>query len=245
MQCPRCFYLDRRLGIGRPPGFPFALNSAVDSLLKKEFDIHRAVGSKHPLMERYGVDATPAQHNNLDEWRHNFTGIGTLHAPTNFYVFGAIDDLWINPAGEYIVVDYKATAKEEDITALDRDWHDGYKRQMEIYQWLLQQNGLPVSNIGYFVYCNGKTDRAAFDGKLEFDITLIPYKGENSWVETALINAKKCLDIPESPSLASTCDYCAYVKATEEIMAPERITRGAAPRQPNKLKKKTLPPTLF
>ena len=117
LQCPRCFYLDRRSGVGRPPGFPFALNSAVDHLLKKEFDIHRAANTKHPLMEKYGIDAVPAPHKNLNEWRHNFTGVGHLHAPTNFYVFGAIDDLWINSAGEYMVVDYKATAKEEEINA--------------------------------------------------------------------------------------------------------------------------------
>lgn len=42
LNCPRCFYLDRRLGVGRPPGSPFALNSAVDVLFKKEFDLHRA-----------------------------------------------------------------------------------------------------------------------------------------------------------------------------------------------------------
>ena len=30
VECPRCFYLDRRLGIGRPSGPPFLLNSAVD-----------------------------------------------------------------------------------------------------------------------------------------------------------------------------------------------------------------------
>ncbi|MEK7618728.1 MAG: hypothetical protein AAB416_00620, partial [Patescibacteria group bacterium] len=40
-QCQCCFYLDRRLGVGPPPGFPFNLNSAFDHLLKKEFDIHR------------------------------------------------------------------------------------------------------------------------------------------------------------------------------------------------------------
>ena len=39
LNCPRCFYLDRKLGVGRPPGFPFALNSAVDALLKQEFDV--------------------------------------------------------------------------------------------------------------------------------------------------------------------------------------------------------------
>ena len=38
VQCKRCFYLDRRLGVGQPPGFPFNLNSAVDNLLKNEFD---------------------------------------------------------------------------------------------------------------------------------------------------------------------------------------------------------------
>jgi hypothetical protein len=30
------------------------LNIAVDELLKKEFDLHRAEGTKHPLMEQYG-----------------------------------------------------------------------------------------------------------------------------------------------------------------------------------------------
>ena len=50
MDCPRCFYLDRKLGVGRPPGFPFSLNSAVDALLKKEFDVLRAKNKKHPLM---------------------------------------------------------------------------------------------------------------------------------------------------------------------------------------------------
>ena len=51
VECPKCFYLDRKLGVGRPPGYPFSLNSAVDTLLKKEFDIHRAKREAHPLME--------------------------------------------------------------------------------------------------------------------------------------------------------------------------------------------------
>ena len=105
--CPRCFYYDRKLGIGRPPGFPFALNSAVDHLLKLEFDIHRDKCTNHPLIEKYGVDARPVAHEDLNKWRHNFTGVQFLHKATNFLVFGAIDDLWINSQEEYIVVDYK------------------------------------------------------------------------------------------------------------------------------------------
>lgn len=213
LNCPRCFYYDRRLGVARPSGFPFALNSAVDHLLKLEFDIHRANGTKHPLIEKYGVDAVPVAHADLDKWRHNFTGIQYLHEPTNLLIFGAIDDLWQNSKGEYIVVDYKATSKDEEINELNKDWQIGYKRQMEVYQWLLRQNGYKVSDTGYFVYCNGQTDREAFDGKLEFDITLIPYVGNDSWLEKTITDLHKCLNSDTIPTGAAECDYCGYIQA--------------------------------
>src|SRR3989344_1353678 len=141
VDCPRCFYLDRRLGVDRPPGFPFTLNSAVDALLKKEFDIHRAEGSPHPLMKEYDIDAVPYPGDQMDEWRENFKGVQFFHHPTNLVITGAVDDVWINPKKELIVVDYKATSTEGKIT-LDADYRQGYKRQMEIYQWLLRQNGV-------------------------------------------------------------------------------------------------------
>lgn len=221
MNCPRCFYFDRRLGVARPPGFPFALNSAVDHLLKLEFDIHRINGTQHPLIEKYGADARPVAHEDLDKWRHNFTGVQFLHQPTNLLIFGAIDDLWISSQNEYIVVDYKSTSKSEDIIELNKDWQDGYKRQMEIYQWLLRQNGYKVSSTGYFVYCNGQTDRKAFDGKLEFDITLIPYHGEDNWVENVVTEAHKCLQSDTYPESGEDCDYCMYYQAVRSLNKPK------------------------
>lgn len=215
MNCPRCFYLDRREGVGQPPGYPFNLNSAVDHLLKKEFDVHRAGKTQHPLMAAYGVDAVPFPHELLDMWRENFKGVQFHHKPSNFLFTGAVDDLWVNPSGEIIVVDYKATSKDSEIT-LDAEWQGGYKRQMEMYQWLFRQNGFNVSPTGYFVYCNGKKDRAAFDAKLEFDIKLIPYTGDDSWVEPTLIKARKCLE-GELPAASATCDFCAYRKAAGEV----------------------------
>ena len=210
INCPRCFYLDRRLGIGRPPGFPFALNSAVDTLLKKEFDLLRQDGEAHPLMKKYGVDAIPIAHEQLNRWRENFKGVQYLHKPTNFIITGAIDDLWQNPAGEYIVVDYKATSKNEEITELNKDWQNSYKRQMEVYQWLLRRNELKVSNTGYFVYCNGRTDIDKFDGKLEFDLTLIAYEGNDSWVENKIKQIHTCLQNNVIPEADSDCDFCRY-----------------------------------
>ena len=212
LECPRCFYIDNKLGTARPPGFPFALNSAVDALLKKEFDIHRANGTAHPLMKQYGVDAVPFAHKNLDTWREVFKGVETKHGPTGFTVSGAIDDIWTDPKGELIVVDYKATSKDGKIEALDKDWQDGYKRQMEIYQWLLRQNGFAVSDRGYFVYANAGKDKKAFDGILEFEVTLVLYKGDASWVEKALSDIKACLG-GDRPGANPECDYCRYREA--------------------------------
>lgn len=208
--CPRCFYLDRRVGIPRPSIPAFTLNSAVDKLLKKEFDILRKKGEAHDLMKEYGIKAVPFTHEKMDEWRENFKGVQVLHKPTNFLVFGAVDDIWIDEGGQLLVVDYKATSTEKEIDMNDK-WKQGYKRQMEFYQWLLRGNGFKVSDTGYFVYCNGKADRDGFDGKLEFDLQIIPHKGDDSWVEGALIEAKKCLSSNKIPEHNGTCEYCKYV----------------------------------
>lgn len=221
LNCPRCFYLDRRLGIGQPPGFPFNLNSAVDKLLKKEFDVRRAAGEPHPLMKQYNIDAVPFEHAQLDEWRDALRGgITYLHQPTRLLITGGVDDVWVKPNGELIIVDYKATSKEEEVT-LDADWQIGYKRQMEIYQWLFRRNGFSVTPTGYFVYCNGMTDREAFDARLEFDIKLIPYVGDDSWVEGAIHQAWECLQADDLPQPNLNCDYCAYRIATKKVEFPK------------------------
>lgn len=222
INCPRCFYLDRRLGIGQPPGFPFSLNSAVDKLLKKEFDIHRAKQTKHPLLEAYGLDAVPFDHPKMDEWRDSFRrGITYHHKPTNFIVTGGVDDVWVSGRNtkneqELIIVDYKSTAKDGKVS-LDADWQDGYKRQMEVYQWLFRKNGFKVSDTGYFVYCNGKTDRKAFDAKLEFDIKLIPYTGNDDWIDDTLDSIFRCLQASQIPDPNPDCDYCQYIETVKSV----------------------------
>ena len=217
LECPRCFYLDNKLGVKRVPGFPFAINSAVDHLLKQEFDAHRAAGIQHPLQAEYGLSIRPAPHPELDLWRDNFTGVQYLHPSTGMVVSGAIDDLWMSDDGWYFIVDYKSTAKPQPVVALDQDWQDGYKRQMEIYQWLVRKQGIPVSNTGYFVYCTGRMDRAAFDGRIDFDVKLIPYEGDDAWVEHTLLQIKSCLDAPTIPAKGEDCDHCAYVAARSDV----------------------------
>ncbi len=232
LECQRCFYIDRRLGIGRPPGFPFSLNSAVDALLKKEFDVHRAAGTPHPYMKTYGVDAVPFEHEQMEAWRDSLRrGVTYVHPETNFNVTGGVDDVWVNPAGELIVVDYKATAKTGEVS-LDADWQIGYKRQMETYQWLFRKNGFKVSPTGYFVYVNGDLDAEAFDGKLEFKVKLLPYEGDTAWVEPTLLKAKACLMGDAIPAAHEECDYCNYRFAVgrAEGNQPKKVVKPVKPK---------------
>ncbi len=217
IECPRCFYLNHRFGIGRPSGPPFNINVLIDRLLKKEFDVHRANKTKHPLMAHYGVDAVPFQHPQIDEWRENFKGVRYHHLPSNLLVTGAVDDLWINPRREVIVVDYKATAKNEEVT-IDADWQIVYKRQMEMYQWLVRKQDLTVSDTGYFVYCNGR-DAKAFDGRVEFSVKLLPYTGKSDWIDDALVALKSCLMSGTVPEAPEDCEFCGYANARAETQA--------------------------
>ncbi len=230
-QCPRCFWLGERHKISRPSSPPFQINKAIDELYKKEFDAFRAKGKPHPIMVKNKIEAVPFQHKDLDKWRHNFSGVSTLHEEANLNLFGAVDDIWVNKKGELIVVDYKATSKSSEVN-LDSDWQITYKRQMEIYQWLLRQNGFEVASKGYFVYTNARQDLDGFNDTLQFRTKVIGYEGDDGWVEPKIVEMKKCLEgsIPETgiAIMGGPCEHCMYASkrtvGTLEFLAENNIS---------------------
>ena len=212
MDCPRCFWLDMVKGIKRPPPAPYTINSAIDLMLKMEFDKHREKGTAHHLISENGVKAIPYKCDKINVWRHNFTGVQFEYKPADFLVFGAVDDVWINPKGELIVVDYKATG------AAEHHIYDGYRRQMEIYQWLLRQNGYKVSKRGYFLFARVNKSGGFKNAKLSFDMFLEPLDGDDSWVEGKILEARKIID-GSVPGPSAGCGYCKYRAAAEKESA--------------------------
>lgn len=216
VQCPRCFYMEARLGYGRPSIPSFNLNNAVDVLLKNEFDLLRKDGLKHELMEQYGIDAVPFQHDDLNKWRgevERFVGALYIHPETNLEINGLVDDIWVDSDGELLMVDYKSTSTDKEVT-LDEDYKKSYKRQIEIYQWIFEKLGFKVSNIGYFVYANAKKNLPKFDGKLEFEMKILPHEGDTTWIDKTLSDIKKCLMSDNIPSAHPDCEYCDYKKSS-------------------------------
>ena len=219
LECPKCFYLDRKLGIDRP-GMPgWSLNSAVDELLKKEFDILRKEGHIHDLVKEYGLDLVPFQHKDLPTWRddvHHYRGACVFHKPTNLEICGIIDDVWVDKKGTLYIVDYKSTSTKSEIT-LDDKYKQGYKKQIEVYQWIFRQLGFKVSDKAYFVFANATKKPKKFGKKLQFDLSLIPYKGDDSWVEPTIYEMKKCLDGKKIPKPGEDCDFCKYREEISKV----------------------------
>jgi hypothetical protein len=218
LQCKRCFILDVLHKIKRPPGFPFSINNAVDLLLKKEFDIYRIDGTMHPLQVKFNINAIPANHPSLNQWRNSLQGgVEFFHQASGITLFGGIDDLWLSDSGEYHVVDYKATARQIPVDALP-EWAVDYKRQMEIYQWLLSNNGLNMSEIGYFLYCTGNSAAETFSEKLDFTCKIIPYTGNSNWIETMLMEIRETIDSAEIPVANENCSWCTFAQKANEAI---------------------------
>ena len=194
---------------------PFTLNTAVDNLCKNEFDYYREKQEPHPLFVEHNIEAVPFKHIDMDKWRNNFQGISYFNEEIDVHFYGAVDDVWVRPNGELILSDVKSTSK--NIFDWNETWNKyeypkGYKRQLEMYQWLFRKNGFKVSDTAYLVYYNGLKNEPMFNQTLKFDLHLIELDCNDDWVAESIIGAKKLLDQESYPQGSFTCDTCRYLK---------------------------------
>ena len=214
INCQRCFVLSYKFNV-KLRSLPFTLNSAVDNLCKNEFDYYRERQEPHPLFLQHNIDAVPFKHPEMNRWRNNFQGVSYVDEDQGYKFFGAVDDVWVRPNGELIISDVKSTSKKHF------DWEDtwnkyeypkGYRRQLEMYQWLFRKNGFKVSNKGYLVYFNGLKNEPMFNQVLKFELHLVELECNDDWVSETIIKAKEMLESDEYPQGSVNCDTCQYLK---------------------------------
>ena len=223
LSCKRCFYLDRVKGLKEPSMPGWALNVAVDELLKKEFDLFRKEQKPHPIMVKHKLNFVPYQHKDLDVWRNSLKGgISYLDENTNLIIHGGIDDIWFDlTEKKLVVVDYKAQSSTYPVTVssyLEAEWHLSYKLQMDIYVHILRKMNFKVSDRTFFYVCNGEKTNNKFDNKIDFKTTLIPYRVNTDWIEEKLIEMKDVLNLDEPPKIEKTCEKCAYLEGGKKIL---------------------------
>jgi hypothetical protein len=166
----------------------------------------------------------PFQHDDFELWTQSlhFGADGrfnTVHADTNLKVGGGLDDVWLNTKTNQLhIVDYKSTSTKSagKSVNLEGPWKEAYKRQMDFYVWVMRQKGFGVSDIGYFLYCDGdRFTGEAFlneaDARMIFKMSLLEYQADTSWVEPALINIKELLGSNDCPAHADTCEHGAFL----------------------------------
>ncbi|MDG1004020.1 MAG: hypothetical protein P8N58_04005 [Emcibacteraceae bacterium] len=231
--------MDRAKGV-HFPGMPgFNLNTNTDTLLKRDFDQYRGKGP-HPFMVANGLGhLIPFEHEHLSLWETSLhfglspNHFNTVHESTNILFGGGLDDVWINPeTSELHIVDYKSTAnlsKEPKPVSLEGPWKEGYKRQMDMYQWIMRRKGFTVSDIGYFVYVDGQhvgynrmIDDDTEMATMKFKTSLLTYKGDDSWVEPALFKIKDLLVEKDCPKHAEKCENGIFLKEVKRAIDSSR-----------------------
>lgn len=247
IKCPACFWLERAAGVKYPSIPSFLLNSNTDTLLKKDFDQYRGRGP-HPIMESAGLShLRPFAHKDIQLWESSLqfgaspNHFNTIHEETNIKFGGGLDDVWENAnTGQLHIVDYKSTAQmsstpkplDESFIAPPQDsktpdYKASYRRQMEMYQWILRRKGYDVSDTGYFLYVDGQhvNESGMIDFKnpglawMKFNTAIIPYEGNDYWVETALYKAKEVVQLPYCPDHAEGCEYGNFLRQVKSIGA--------------------------
>jgi hypothetical protein len=219
LSCPRCFYLDRVIGLAEP-GMPgWALNSATDELLKKEFDECREKQIPHRLFKNYGLEhIVPFKHEEMDAWRDSMRrGLMYRFEDSNIILSGGVDDIWQDTkTKELIVVDYKSQASSEKVEVesyLAGVYHQGYKIQIDFYNYLLQGMGYKTSPTSYFLVVNADKTVDGFNGNMKFSETLIPYKHDISWIPSKIREMVDMINQSNIPDSHESCENCAYARA--------------------------------
>jgi len=240
VRCPACFWLERARGVKFPSMPGFNLNTNTDILLKRDFGVYREKQRPHPFMIQNGLEhLVPFQHEDMERWASAMhfgaeKHFNALHKETNILFGGGLDDVWHNrETGELHIVDYKSTAQgvngpknQPKPIDLEGPWKAGYKRQMDMYQWVMRGMGYQVSDIGYFVYVdgqhwgiNGMLDENPFTATMKFSATLLTYQGNDAWVEDALWGIKKLLQQNTCPPHSEGCEEEIFLKGVLDAIS--------------------------
>jgi len=206
LECPHCFWLEKRQGIKRPPSYPYALNQAVDILLKQEFDSYRARGEVHPLILAHNIPAKLFPNQDLlNQWRNNFAGIRFYDPELKASLFGAVDDILEFEGGKLAPMDYKSTGSQV------ANIYDRFQLQMDVYTYLLEKNGFLTPGKGYLAFYivdknNGFGDRLPFRKELH-EIETNPSDVPGLFKEAVLL-----LREAAPPPHSSDCKYGQWLK---------------------------------
>lgn len=196
--------------IRRPPPFPYSLNTAVDLLLKQEFDVYRKKQEPHPLLLENNIQARlfPDQQK-LNQWRNNFEGIRYYDPKVKATLFGAVDDILEFPDSKLAPLDYKSTGSKIPTV------YDRFQLQMDVYTYLLEKNGFSTPKKGYLAFYIVDKDNG-FADRLPFKKELHEINTDSSYVQGIFEEAVAMLR-GSAPSHSQDCQFGQWLSNMKRI----------------------------
>lgn len=217
LECPHCFWLDKNLGVRRPPPYPYALNSAVDALLKEEFDSYRSKGLPHPLLEQNNIKACLFPNQKLlNQWRDNFAGIRYYDQDLKATLFGAVDDvLEFDPptsSGQVKIapLDYKSTGSSA------AKIYDRFQLQLDTYTYLMEKNGFETTRRGYLAFYIVDKSKGFID-RLPFRKEILEIETNPSDIYSIFKDAVYILRQSSPPPHSSDCKFSVWLKGAKSF----------------------------
>jgi len=212
LECPHCFWLDKNNGIKRPPPYPYALNSAVDTLLKEEFDAYRSKKIVHPLLRENNIKARLFLNQKLlNQWRNNFAGIRYFDPDLKATLFGAVDDVLEFEDKKIAPLDYKSTGSSA------ANIYDRFQLQLDTYTFLMEKNGFQTPRKGYLAFyivdkSKGFIDRLPFRKEI-MEITTNP-----SDIYEIFKEAVMCLRNSSPPKHSRDCQFSKWLNGANSFI---------------------------
>jgi hypothetical protein len=209
LECPHCFWLDKNLGIKRPPPYPYALNSAVDALLKEEFDTYRAKNLAHPMLTENNIKAHLFGNQKLlNQWRNNFAGIRFFDEVLQATLFGAVDDVLEFDDAKLAPLDYKSTGSSA------ANVYDRFQLQLDTYTFLMEKNGYQTKRKGYLAFYIVDKSRGFID-RLPFRKEIMEIETNPSDIYEVFKDAVACLRQASPSPHSSDCQFGKWLEGAK------------------------------
>lgn len=209
--CTRCFYDQNALNIPRPRGIMPSLPGGMDRTMKKYFSNFR--GELPPVINGLVPGVLYQDAAKLKKWQYWKTAPRYVDASLSVEVYGAIDDLLIQPDGSVDPFDFKTKGAMPET-----DGSEYYQLQMDIYNLLFASNGFKVNNrafLGYlFPLAVNPAEQPADAMKIlpvNFGVCVFELKCSTERAKETIAKACEILRGPR-PDPNPECEVCSFVE---------------------------------
>lgn len=208
-ECPRCFWLQFVKGIHRPATIFPSLPGGMDGVIKMYFDKYRARGLPPEIKGKVEGKLLKDQEL-LNRWRSRAGGLWYEDKKLGVRLMGLLDDCLVD-RNVYIPLDYKTRGypPRDDSSRF-------YEHQLDIYTFLLKENGHKTKSLGYLVYF--WPEEVQEKGMVQFVVEPKQMETDPARAYKLFVDAVMTLR-GGVPARHSTCGFCSWGEHQHEFTA--------------------------